>query len=219
MATTRKKKILVADDDRLVLVTLADGLRNEGYEVMEASDGAEAIALGLADPPDLAILDYRMPNGLGAEVAKRLREEAGVPSIFLSAYDDDDILRLAVEQGALGYLVKPVHGNQVLPAVEIALERAAELERLRTSELNLISALKRDRDISTAVGMIMERLKLSEEDAFATLHDYGRSKRRKLAKVARELLDAANESHGLFSEIEAFRTNSICPGESGRRSR
>ena len=101
-------KILVADDDRVVLLTLAEGLREAGFEVIEARDGLQALALCRSEAPDLALLDIRMPGLDGLELARRLRDETRVPFLFFSAYGDEEFVRRAVEIGALGYLIKPL---------------------------------------------------------------------------------------------------------------
>ena len=111
MSATR---ILVADDDRLVRVTVAAGLRQAGYEVLEAGDGQEAVERASEDRPDLAILDVRMPAAIGARGgAPAARGARGAGSVILSAYDDDEDVERAVEEGVLGYLVKPIDASQL----------------------------------------------------------------------------------------------------------
>ncbi|HUF82683.1 MAG TPA: response regulator, partial [Burkholderiales bacterium] len=105
------------DDDRLVLAALAEGLRAAGYRVTGAAGGEDALAIAGRGAPDLALIDVRMPGMSGIELGARLRE-AGVPFLYLSAYGDDDVVRQAVEEGALGYLVKPLDIQQIVPAIE-----------------------------------------------------------------------------------------------------
>lgn len=188
-------RILVADDDRLVRVTVSTGLRQAGYEVIEAGDGAQAVALAESEHPALAVLDLRMPRLSGLEVAARLRGGSAVPFIFLSAYDDADAVRQAADAGALGYLVKPIDVRQMLPTIEAALDRAAEIRNLRTSESQLNMALEQGRETSVAIGIMMARHLLTEAEAFEALRSHARRTRRKLADVAAELVravDAAN---------------------------
>ena len=116
--------ILVADDDRLIRVTFACGLREANYDVLEAADGREAADLTYEHKPDLAILDLLMPRMSGIEAAQELHDRADVPFVFLSAYNDEDVVKQAAEEGALGYLVNPIELKQVLPTIEAALERA-----------------------------------------------------------------------------------------------
>jgi response regulator NasT len=180
-------KILLADDDRLIRSTLAMGLRAAGYEVLEAGDGDRALQICKESPPDLAILDVRMPGLSGIELARRLRAETHVPFLFLSAYGDDDTVNQGVAEGALGYLVKPLGMSSMLPPVKAALARAAEFKRLRGIEENFDTALHSSRTISLALGQIMEHFGVDREHAFEGLRTYARSQRRKVAEVAADL--------------------------------
>lgn len=116
--------ILVCDDDRLVLATLVHGLKSAGYDVIEADNGDDAILLARERRPDLALLDMRMNGKTGLDVAAYLRDHVGTPFMFLSAFNDERIVRQAVEFGALAYLVKPLDVRQIVPAVESALARS-----------------------------------------------------------------------------------------------
>jgi len=183
-------KILLADDDRLIVTTLADGLRAAGYEVVAATDGEEAWRLARESLPDLALLDVRMPGLGGIELARRLRELDGTKVLFLSAYGDLPTVRAAVAEGALGYLVKPLDVTQIIPALEAAASRGQELRALRSNADRLERALETGREVSIAVGMLMERRNLDGQGAFETLRTYARSSRRKIVDVAEELIAA-----------------------------
>lgn len=188
---SREKKILLVDDDRLVLAALGQALQMAGYEVETATSGKEALALCEQLSPDLVVLDMRMPGMDGIEVARRLRENTRIPFIFLTAYGDEEVVERAVEAGALGYLIKPVDSPQLLAAVKTALQRHAENLDLLEREGQLSQALGGDRTISTAVGILIERERMSEQAAFEQLRRHARSRRRKLSEVAREVVDAA----------------------------
>ena len=200
-----KNKILVADDDRLVLTTLSRGLREAGYDVFTASDGSAAVQLGREQVPDLAVLDVRMPGLMGIEAARQLRDEAGVASMFLSAYSDRTLVELATSEGALGYLVKPVTANQLVPAVEAALLRASEIEALRQNTSTLANAITSNREISVAIGIYMERHGVSHGQALESLRHFARSRQRRLLEVARELTAGRNDADGLVAQIAPKR--------------
>lgn len=178
------RKIVLADDDRLILATLGSGLRNAGYEILEAADGDEALRLCETEHPDLAILDVRMPGKTGVEAAREIRARTRVPCLFLSAYSGTDVVHAAIDEGALGYLVKPVDVAQVIPSIEAALVRAAENRQLQDSETRLSQALAGSRDTATAVGILMERFHLRRGAAFEALRFHARSQRRKIEDVA-----------------------------------
>ena len=188
-----KAQVLVADDDRLVLVTVSNGLRKAGYDILEASSGEEALAVCSEKRPDLAILDIRMPGLNGIETAQRLNEDHQLPFMVFSAYGDDELVKEAVAVGALGYLVKPLDVPQIVPAIEAALERSNELGKLKSSEFHLNRALHAGRETSTAVGMLMERYRLSSDEAFDLLRRHARAQRRKVGDVATDLVAAAEK--------------------------
>lgn len=185
-----KRRLLLVDDDRLILATLSQGLSSAGYEVVQAASGEEAVSLAQRETFDLAVLDVRMPEMSGIDVAHFLHENTEIPFIFLSAYGDRDVVSEGVSEGALGYLVKPLDVSQLVPAIEAALGRATDLNQLRESQAQLTTALSGNRQTSVAVGLLMERYRLSEREAFERLRAYARSNRRKLHDVARDLVEA-----------------------------
>jgi response regulator NasT len=123
-------------------------------------------------------------------VAERISASTGTPFVFLSAYDDQQTVNEATEQGAFAYLVKPIEATQMLPTIEAALRRAADYHILKEKERRLNMALSSDRRTSMAVGLIMERYRRNSEDAFEMLRRVARSQRRKLHDVAAELIDS-----------------------------
>jgi len=186
-----KGRLLLVDDDRLILATLSPGLRAAGFEVLAAESGEQALEILGREQVDLAVLDVCMPGMSGIEVAKHLREHTQIPFVFLSAYGDDDIVSQGVAEGALVYLVKPLDVSQLVPAIETALSRSHDLHQLRQAQDQLTTALAGNRSTSVAVGLIMERYRLSERDAFERLRMFARSNRRKLHDVAEEIVNAA----------------------------
>ena len=126
-----KGKILVVDDDRLVLATVTHGLAKAGYEIIDADNGDDAILLARQHRPDLALLDIRMEGMSGFDVAAYLRESLQTPFMFLSAFSDDATVAQVKALGAVAYLVKPLDITQIVPTVEAALGTVrAQRERL-----------------------------------------------------------------------------------------
>src|SRR5512134_2577061 len=119
--------LMVVDDDRLVLATLVAGLKQAGFDVIEADNGGDAILLARKYRPRLAILDMRMQGKSGMDVARYLAANTDTGFMFLSAFGDSDIVEEATRMGALGYLVKPLDVRQIVPAVRAALARWDEL--------------------------------------------------------------------------------------------
>lgn len=189
--------ILLVDDDRLILATLGNGLRRAGYSVSEANSGEEALRLAEERRPDLALLDMRMPGMSGLEVAAQFRQTHGTPFLFLSAYGDEDVVDQAAQLGALGYLVKPVEVQQIVPSIEVALARASEVRDLRKTAEQLNKALASSREISTAVGLLMMHDHLSCDQAFELLRGRARSQQRTVRELAAELVNSAENLNAL----------------------
>lgn len=184
-------KILLVDDDRLVLETLTRGLQRMAYTVFPAHNGDQALRICERETVDLALLDIRMPDMDGIELATALGERK-VPVVFLSAYDDEDIVTMASGVGAMGYLVKPLEIQRIVPALEIALMRAQDLNKAEWAIENLNQALNNNRDVDVAIGILMERYRLNRVLAFEKLRSHARAKREKIADVAKLLIDGGS---------------------------
>jgi response regulator NasT len=200
-----RRMILLVDDDVLILGLLGKFLQLAGYEVRIATGGAMALEM-LADSgraPDLALLDVSMPGMSGLELAQSLQADFGVPFMFLSASDDQAIVRQAADCGAVGYLVKPFDTAHIAPAIQAALARADEIRTLRSNEERLTLALQQGREVGIAIGVLMERYKTDRETAYRVLRDYARSHQRKLNDVAADMLAAA-ESLNTFMVMGRF---------------
>jgi len=194
----KAKKLLLVDDDGLVLATFGKELRDAGYSVSLADRGDEGLRIAAQEsPPDLAILDIRMPGISGIETAQGLKQ-LGVPAVFLSAYDDEEYVKQAVEQGALGYMVKPIDVNKAIPTIEAALKRAKDLSYYEETEKRLTGAIETGSIVNVVVGMLMERHKLGRDDAFELLRAKARSEQRKVKSVADEALNAWETFNQLF---------------------
>jgi two-component system alkaline phosphatase synthesis response regulator PhoP len=119
-----EKKILVADDDPSIRRLIAELLSTEGFEVMTAEDGEEALVMSRERKPDLIILDIIMPRLDGMEVCRRLRDETSAPIIFLTAKDDITDLVSGLAIGGDDYITKPFKGAELIARVKAALRRA-----------------------------------------------------------------------------------------------
>ncbi len=183
--TTKKIHILMVDDDRLVLATLANGLERAGYRVSKAESVAEAEALlEQHELPDMVILDVHMPDREGLMLTDRLQQLGQIPFIMLTAHADENIVAKASESGAVGYHVKPVDITQLVPAIQAGLSRAQDLRELRKGNQQLQEALDADRTISVAIGIIMDQHRLNQQDALELLRRAARNQQIKLAHLA-----------------------------------
>jgi response regulator NasT len=183
VAVPAKGKILVVDDDRLVLATVAHGLAKAGYEVIDADNGDDAILLAREHRPDLALLDIRMEGKSGFDVAAYLRERR-VPFMFLSAFSDASTVEQVKALGAVAYLVKPLDIGQIVPTVEAAFARLPA----ETPPPAVADAVPDP--VWIAVGVLMHRYSLSRGEALARLREQADSEHRPLHEQAERLVDA-----------------------------
>ncbi|NJL33686.1 MAG: response regulator [Chloroflexaceae bacterium] len=190
MAATR---ILIAEDNDLVSLTLEEQLKDLGYDVVGiARTGTEAVALAQRLSPDLVIMDIRMPEMDGTEAASKIRAARPVPIIMLTAYADKDTIRRAEQAGALGYLVKPINENELPPAINIALARFKEMQALQSQVDELQESLEARKLIERAKGILMQRLGLTERDAYERLRQRARDKRIKMKEIAQAIMRPKN---------------------------
>jgi len=178
-------RILIAEDETIIRLDLRQLLERAGYEVVaEAKDGEEAVALARSQEPELAILDVKMPKLDGIEAARRILEERPVPIVMLTAYGQQELVSRAVEAGVFGYLVKPFREQDLLPAIAAARARHEELQALRSEAESLADALAARKVIEQAKGLLMEKERLSEQEAFARLRKASQASGRPLKAVA-----------------------------------
>lgn len=187
---TRKRVVLVVDDDPLILSTVSDGLQRAGYEVWSAACAQDALDMTRDAMPDVALVDMRMPGISGLELAEALLDRAHLPLVFLSAYDDLELVREAATQGAYSYLVKPALIRHIVPALEAAIVRARDVAQIEDEQDRLRGVLEGQQEISVAVGIMMERRRLSRTASFNYLRSEARNQRRKLRDIANEYIAA-----------------------------
>lgn len=195
------RRILVVDDDPTMTAMVVALLRAAGYLTSAAGSPRDAIEAIKIAPPDLAILDILMPSGSGLSLSTALRDEFAIPFVFLSGMYDDETVRRAASSGALAFVVKPPDPRQFALTVFTALERAHDLRRLREVESQLSSALQQGRTVSVAVGLVMERWRLGQAEAFDALRHAARSHRQRLQDFAEQLLESATRVNAVGSGI------------------
>ena len=182
-------RILVAEDETIIRLDLKETLERAGFEVCgEARDGEEAVALARVEKPDLAVLDVKMPRLDGIEAARRILAERPIPIVMLTAYGHDELVARAVEAGVFAYLVKPFRESDLLPAIQTAKARYAELEALREEAESLAEALATRKVVERAKGVLMEQEGLSEQDAFTRLQRVSQASGRPMKVVAEALI-------------------------------
>lgn len=184
-------RVLIAEDDTVIAMDLREALESLGHRVIgEASTGVEALRLARELKPDLLLLDIKMPELDGIEVAARILAEYPLAVIMLTAYTDEVLIQRAEKAGALAYLVKPIQEEALKPAIRVAMARFKELQTLRAEVSNLKEALEARKLIERAKGILMEKLGISEAEAMKRLQTQSRNHRKKLVEVAKAILMA-----------------------------
>lgn len=193
---TSKGKLLLCDDERLVLATLAEGLRRAGYAVLETDNGDDAILLAREHKPDLAVLDIRMHGKSGLDVAGYLRDHVGTPCIFLSACNDSDVIAEANELGALDFIVKPVAVRHLLPSIEVALARARLMRKeavvVATGTYGNGNGNLRAEALPIAIGILMERYGIDAASAAARLGEWASHSKSSSADAAYKIVSQSD---------------------------
>ena len=190
MMANQKGTILVVDDDRLVLATLAHGLTQAGYDVIDADNGDDAILLAREHRPDLALLDIRMQGKSGFDVAAYLREYVHTPFMFLSAFSDEQTVAQVKALGAVAYLVKPLDIGQILPAVDAALAEVNANQPEAAMSPRVSEPPMPAPEVLMAVGVLMHRYSLARAQAFERLHRLAQAENRPMEEQAQRLLEA-----------------------------
>jgi len=182
-------RILIAEDETIIRLDLRGLLERAGHDVVaEARDGEEAIELARRHEPDLALMDVKMPRLDGIDAARRILEERPIPIVMLTAFDQRELVERAAEAGVYGYLVKPFREQDVVPAIELAKARHEELVAVRADADSLSQALADRKVIERAKGLLMDRDKLSEADAFARLRKASQVSGRPLRVIAEAVI-------------------------------
>ena len=184
-----RRRVLIAEDEALIRLDLAEMLGEEGYDVVgEAGDGEAACALAERLRPDLVIMDIKMPIMDGLAAAEKIAGERIAPVVILTAFSQRDLVERARAAGAMAYLVKPFQKSDLVPAIEIALSRFAELSALETEVASLTDRLETRKAVERAKGALMTTYGMSEPQAFKWIQRTAMDHRMTMREVAERIL-------------------------------
>ncbi len=187
----QKIKILLADDEETITSAFKILLTDAGYQVVGvAHNGLEAVELARKLKPDLIIMDILMPEIDGIEAARRINKERFTPIVLVTAFADQDLIRRAKEARVLGYLLKPVIVDDLIPAVELAYKIASRLRELTGEVENLSEELATRKLVERAKGLLMDTLGLKEAQAMRLLQKESRRRRMKIGELAKTIIEA-----------------------------
>jgi response regulator NasT len=184
-----RKRVVVAEDETLIRLDLTETLTELGYEVVgEAGDGERAVALAEGLRPDLVILDVKMPVLDGISAAQRIAGQRIAPVVILTAFSQRELVERARDAGAMAYLVKPFSSSELLPAIEMAMSRFAELAALEAEVADLTDRLETRKVIDRAKGLLQARDSMTEPDAFRYIQRKAMDQRVSMRAVAESVI-------------------------------
>jgi two-component system, response regulator PdtaR len=187
-------RAVIAEDEAIIRLDLKEMLEEEGLEIIgEAADGETAVRMVRELDPDLVIMDVKMPVLDGLAAAERIAQEDLAAVVMLTAYSQRDLVVRAGRAGALAYVVKPFQKSDLLPAIEIALARHADISELRAESTKLSDRLETRVLLDKAKGRLMDNRAMTEAEAFRWLQKKAMDERRPVRDVARELLEADSQ--------------------------
>jgi len=190
VAVTEPLRVLIAEDEALIRLDLKEMLEEEGYSVVgEAADGAQAVALAEELRPDLVFLDIKMPGMDGLEAAEQIAGRRIAPVVILTAFSQRDLVERAREVGAMAYLVKPFSVTDLVPAIEMAVSRFAEVHALEQEVAGLQERLETRTVLDRAKSVLQVQLGLSEPDAFRWIQKTAMDLRLSMREVAQGVVD------------------------------
>jgi AmiR/NasT family two-component response regulator len=184
-------RVLIADDEAMIRLGLRTMLEEMGHQVVGmAADGPSAVKLAAKEKPDLAILDIKMPDMDGLEVAETITAKRRIPILMLTAYSDRELVERAAKLAVLAYLVKPVKEADLGLAIELAMARFEEWQALEREAADLKEALATRQVVGQAKEILMQRDGLTEHEAFLSIQRRSRNSRMTMREVAEAILGA-----------------------------
>lgn len=182
-------RVLIAEDESLTRTILRARLEKLGHQVVaEAENGLQAVEAARATKPDVILMDIRMPEMDGIEAARQIVAEHPCALLFLTAYNDEELVEQATETGALAYLMKPFRKEELAPALEVAIRRFRQLQDQNQEIACLKEALETRKRIERAKGILMDRHGMTEQDAFSYIHFTARNQNKKMREIAERIL-------------------------------
>ena len=184
-----RRRVLIAEDEALIRLDLREMLVEEGYDVVgEAGDGETALRLTEQLRPDLVILDIKMPIMDGLTAAENIAAARLAPVVILTAFSQRELVERARAAGAMAYLVKPFQKSDLVPAIEIAASRFAEMTALESEVASLADRLETRKLVERAKGALMTAYSMTEPQAFRWIQRTAMDHRMTMRVVAERII-------------------------------
>ncbi|MDD5285799.1 MAG: response regulator [Desulfuromonadaceae bacterium] len=183
------KSILICDDEPIIRMNLKTMLFDLGFdEVMECADGKSAVEMALGRFPDMVVMDVSMPGMDGISAAEEIRKKLKIPIMLLTSVCDGATVKRALASKIAAFLTKPLRQQELLPAIEIALQHFEEIEDLKEKIDDLREIIENRKIIEKAKGILMEKNQLSEAEAYRFMQKDAMDRRKTLRQVAERIL-------------------------------
>lgn len=185
-----RRRVLIAEDEALIRLDLAEMLDEAGFDVVgQAGDGVHAVELASELRPDLVILDVKMPRKDGIDAAAEITGAQIAPVVILTAFSQRDLVERARDAGAMAYLVKPFSQSDLLPAIELAVARFAEMTALRSEITDVTHRLEVRKLLDRAKGLLMASERMSEQEAFRWIQRRAMDRRTSMESIAAAVVE------------------------------
>jgi response regulator NasT len=182
---TPRRRVVVAEDEAIIRLDIVEMLQEAGFDVVgEAGDGEAAVRLTEETRPDLVVLDVKMPVLDGISAAEQIGRAGIAPVVLLTAFSQKELVDRALEAGAMAYVVKPFTAADLVPALEVALSRYAQIRALEGEVADLTERFDTRKRVDRAKGLLMDRMGLSEPEAFRWIQKASMDRRLSMREVA-----------------------------------
>ena len=186
-------RAIIAEDEQLTRTIIRARLEKLGHTVVaEACDGAQAIDATRLHRPDVVIMDIKMPVMDGIEAARTILADIPCAILFLTSYNEQELVQQASSTGALAYLMKPFRKDDLAPALEMAIARFRQIQSQKKEIDDLKDTIETRKLIERAKGILMDRHGMSEEEAFKRIHFQARNQNKKMREIAQSIVTAAD---------------------------
>jgi two-component system, response regulator PdtaR len=184
-------RIVLVEDDVIIRTLIRETLQATlGHQVVgEADNGIDMVKTVLELQPDVVVFDIHLPRLEGLEALRQIYQERVVAAVAITADPDQDLVRRAVEEHVLAYLVKPIEAHQLGPALQVARARFHELQDLTTENASLKQTLQNRKTIERAKGALMKRHRWTEAEAFRRLQRAAMNQRTSMIELAKDVLN------------------------------
>ncbi|MFC8191609.1 ANTAR domain-containing response regulator [Cellulomonas sp. NPDC057328] len=184
------RRAVVAEDEALIRMDVVETLTEAGFEVVgEAGDGERAVELATELKPDVVVMDVKMPVLDGISAAERIAKAHLAPVVLLTAFSQTELVERARDAGAMAYVVKPFSPADLLPAVEIAISRYAQITALESEVADLAERFETRKRVDRAKGLLMTKMGLTEPESFRWIQKTSMDRRLTMREVADAVIE------------------------------